>query len=167
MLLALLSGVSLAAAQSAQRPDKPEHSTKEPTTDSAQRAPDSGVFVNGRLAVPGAPDGDTVPSKFSEKNAADDQRPIAGYTFKHLTDAQRHAIYQSVTGQSQAAAVTKVDLRVGDQLPSTAALAPLPDELSAQIPGVTRYRFAKAGDNLLLINPGNRVVVGIIRPMPN
>src|SRR5688572_24931570 len=38
------------------------------------------VFVDGALSVPGAPkDGDTVPSKFSARNAASDRLPIVAF----------------------------------------------------------------------------------------
>src|SRR5262249_49570553 len=49
--------------------------------------PANAVFVNGALAVPGAPaNTDTVPAKFSAKNAADDKLITIAYTFKTLTD---------------------------------------------------------------------------------
>src|ERR671924_34660 len=62
-------------------------------------APDH-VFVNGALAVSGAPaDSDTVPAKFSEKNAADDRLITTAYTFKELNADQRRAIYQALKDQ--------------------------------------------------------------------
>src|SRR5258708_40156403 len=55
------------------------------------------VFVNGALAVPGAPtESDTVPAKFSAKNAADDELITVAYTFKTLTADQRRAIYPAL-----------------------------------------------------------------------
>jgi hypothetical protein len=50
------------------------------------------------LAVPGAAT-DTIPAKFSEKNAADDRLIIVAYTFKLLNPEQRSAIYQALKGQ--------------------------------------------------------------------
>jgi hypothetical protein len=45
----------------------------------------TGPFVNGALSAAGAPaDVDTVPAKFSEKNARDDELIIVAYTFKNL-----------------------------------------------------------------------------------
>ena len=55
--------------------------------------PANAVFVNGALAVPGAPaNADTVPAKFSAKNAADDELTTITYTFKTLTDEERRAV---------------------------------------------------------------------------
>src|SRR6476659_6693789 len=53
---------------------KQEGSSKIPGLD-----PSVAIFVDGRLTVPGAPDGDTVPSKHSARTFADDQLPIAAY----------------------------------------------------------------------------------------
>ena len=58
---------------------------------------DTVVFVNGTLAVPGAPQHtDTVPAKYSPQNAADDKLITLAYTFKALPDDQRQAIYQAL-----------------------------------------------------------------------
>ena len=70
---------------------------EEPSSHAASDKPgDNSVFVNGALAVPGAPaNTDTVPAKFSEKNANDDKLITLAYTFKLLTDEQRRAIYET------------------------------------------------------------------------
>src|SRR5262249_49230185 len=67
----------------------------------AQRPPaQNNVFVNGALAVPGAPaNTDTVPAKFSAKNAADDELITIAYAFKTLTDDERRAVYQALKDQ--------------------------------------------------------------------
>ena len=77
---------------------------EEPSSHAPSAKPaDNSVFVNGALAVPGAPENtDTVPAKFSEQNAADDKLSIAAYTFKLLTEEQRRAIYTALKGQPRA-----------------------------------------------------------------
>src|SRR5262249_1215719 len=96
--LAFVVSVGLAAAQ--QQP---------PPADAPPRArnaagPANAAFVNGALAVPDAPaNTDTVPAKFSAKNAADDALITIAYTFKTLTDDERRAIYQALKGQPAAA----------------------------------------------------------------
>src|SRR5262249_28626271 len=66
--------------------------------------PANAVFVNGALAVPGAPaNTDTVPAKFSAKNAADDELITIAYTFKMLTGEERRTVYQALKGQPTAA----------------------------------------------------------------
>jgi len=101
-VVSLLSGVSLAAAQQAPPPAEPQQQIQqekaqqtpsgqmgkeEPTSHAPSAKPqDSAALLNGALAVPGAPmDTDTVPAKYSEKNAADDKLITVAYTFKMLT----------------------------------------------------------------------------------
>ncbi len=73
------------------------------------------------MAVPGAPaNTDTVPAKFSAKNAADDELITIAYTFKTLTDEERRAIYQALKGQPAAA----FNADVGTELPPGDRAAP-------------------------------------------
>jgi hypothetical protein len=143
LTLAFVGSVSFAAAQ--QQP---------PQTQAQPNAP----FVNGALAVPGAPaNTDTVPAKFSQKNAADDALITIAYTFKTLSDDQRHAIYDALKGQPSASAA-KAD--VGTELPPSVELRPVPDQLAAQVPETEGYRYAVTQDRVLLAGTG-RVVAGV------
>jgi hypothetical protein len=86
-------------------------------------------FVNGALAVPDAPaNTDTVPAKFSQKNAADDELITIAYTFKTLGDDERRAIYEALKGQ-QAGSAFNAD--IGTELPPGIELRPVPDDLAA------------------------------------
>jgi hypothetical protein len=103
--------------------------------------------------VPGAmPDSDDVPSTISEKNARDDQLPLAAFRLKNLTDEQRQAIYRSVTANVQknqplATSIgTPVD--VGTALPRNLPLSPLPAEVTNRIPEVKDLQFGFSGDKL-------------------
>ena len=80
--IALLAGIGIATAQQAPPPAdqaKPAQAgAEEPSsrTNAATPAP-AEVLVDGRLTVPGAPqDSQTVPSKFSERNAKLDEEPL-------------------------------------------------------------------------------------------
>src|SRR6266853_53217 len=112
LALAFVASVGLAAAQ--QQP---------PPADQAPDAatPANAVFVNGALAVPGAPaNTDTVPAKFSAKNAADDELITVAHTFKTLTDEQRRAIYQALKDQPASA----FNAEIGTELPPGVAAFP-------------------------------------------
>src|SRR5882757_4960625 len=65
--------------------------TEEPSSHApAEKPQDDMVLVNGVLAVPGAPtDTDTVPAKYSARNAADDKLITVAYTFRSLTADER------------------------------------------------------------------------------
>ena len=121
------------------------------------------VFVNGALAVPGAPaNNDTVPAKFSAKNAADDELITIAYTFKTLTDDERRAIYQSLKDQPAGSAF---DADIGTKLPPGIELRPVPDEVAARVPQTRDYRYAVAKDRVLLVGT-SRIVVGVFADVP-
>ena len=87
LALSFVAGIGLAAAQQQPPPADPQQQS-------------NAVFVNGALAVPGAPPNtDTVPAKFSARNAADDKLITIAYTFKSLTDDERRAVYQALKDQ--------------------------------------------------------------------
>ena len=84
--IALLAGLGVAAAQQA-----PANQATNPIGDGPLKSQQGGkeepgshsstasteVLVDGKLAVPGAPaDSQTVPSKFSERNARLDKEPL-------------------------------------------------------------------------------------------
>ena len=115
LVLTLLGTAGIAAAQQsppaepqqqqqqqekAQQTPSGKMGKEEPSSHAPSDKPaDNSVFVNGALAVPGAPaNTDTVPAKFSEKNADDDKLITLAYTFKLLTDEQRRAIYEGLKG---------------------------------------------------------------------
>jgi hypothetical protein len=128
---------------------------KQPSPDASP--PANAVFVNGTLAVPGAPaNTDTVPAKFSAKNAADDKLITIAYTFKTLTDEDRRAIYQALKGQPAAA----FNADVGTELPPGVELHPVPNEVAARVPQTRGYRYVVAKDRVLLVGT-SRIVVGI------
>ena len=125
----------------------------------SQKPTDNSVFVNGALAVPGAPaNTDTVPAKFSEKNAADDKLSTAAYTFKLLTDQQRAAIYTGLKGQLAGPAF---NADIGIELPPSVELRPVPDDVVARVLQTKDYRYAVADNRVLLVSPVTRYVVGV------
>src|SRR2546422_11050769 len=118
LALSFVAGIGLAAAQQQPPPADPQQQS-------------NAVFVNGALAVPGAPaNTDTVPAKFSAKNAADDALITIAYTFKTLTDDERRAIYQALKGQPAAA----FDADVGTELAPAIELRPVPNQGAAPVP---------------------------------
>jgi hypothetical protein len=125
--------------------------------------PANAVFVNGVLAVPGAPTNtDTVPAKFSAKNAADDELITIAYTFKTLTDDERRAVYQALKDQPARSAF---NADIGTKLPPGIELRPVPDEVAARVPQTWDYRYAVAKDRVLLVGTG-RIVVGVFADVP-
>jgi hypothetical protein len=118
------------------------------------------VFVHGRLAVPGAaPDGPTVPAKFSERNAARDKAPTMARPLP-LTDEEKKRIYASVAETAPAQASDAV--QPAHVLPNGVALHELPEKITQEIPAVSELRYAKFENKVLLVRAPNRIVVGVI-----
>ena len=173
LALAFVTSVGLAAAQQqppaadrqqqlqqekAQQTPSGQMGKEEPSSHAPSAAPPaSAAFVNGALAVPGAPaNTDTVQAKFSAKNAADDALITIAYTFKTLTDDERRAIYQALKGQPAAA----FDADVGTELAPAIELRPVPNEVAARVPQTKGYRYAVTNDRVLLVGT-SRIVVGV------
>jgi hypothetical protein len=173
-VLAFLGGIGLAAAQ---QPPAPADAQQQHQQDKAQQTPsgkagkeepgshapsaqprEDAVLVNGALAVPGAPaDTDTVPAKFSQKNAAADRLITLAYTFKTLSDEQRRAIYQALKDRPAGSAF---NAEVGVVLPPAVELNAVPGEVARRVPQTEGYRYAVANDRVLLVSP-TRIVVGV------
>ncbi|HVY58626.1 MAG TPA: hypothetical protein VHA77_12315 [Xanthobacteraceae bacterium] len=160
----LASGVAAAGAQD-QGGSAPQKGQEKAQAEKAQDKPNA-PLVDGMLAVPGAPtQTDTTPSKYSEENAKSDRLLLLDYTFKTLTNEQRAAIYRSVERQ-------KGDTRpldgsyaaVGLELPVSTDLRPLPKDATEAVPRTKDYRYALAGEKVLLVYPANRYVVGVVGP---
>ncbi len=147
--------------QKAQQSEAGRAGTVEPSTQAPTPPPqESAAFVNGRLAVPDAPaDSQTVPSKFSERNAALDQLPVMAYPLA-LTDEQKTRIREALSKTNTP--VADVRLRPADQVPSSVALTELPPALATEIPQVSAYQYVRTPDGILLVRAPVMTVVGEI-----
>jgi hypothetical protein len=111
------------------------------------------------LAVPGAPaNTDTIPAKFSEKNAADDKLITLAYTFKTLSNEERRTIYEAHRDKPASAAF---NADIGVKLPANVALQPVPPGLANNVPQTKGYYYAVTQDRVLLVSPENQTVVGV------
>ena len=175
LVLAVFCGTGIAVAQQPSPPPDPQQRSQQENwqhTDSgkagkeepsshapAEAPPQNAVFVNGALAVPGAPaNTDTVPAKFSAKNAADDQLVTVAYTFKNLSDEQRQAIYQALKDRPAGPAFN-ADVSV--ELPASVELKPMPDEVAQRVPQTKDYQYAVADNRVVLVSPPTRIVVAV------
>ena len=172
LALAFVAGIGLTAAQQppppadaqqkgqqekAQQTQSGQTGAEEPSSHAPSANPPANAeFVNGALAVPDAPNTDTVPAKFSAKNAADDALITVAYTFKTLTDEQRRAIFEALKDQPASA----VNADVATELPPGIELRPVPNEVTARVPQTRDYRYAVGNGRVLLVGT-SRVVVGV------
>ena len=158
IMLALVGSIA-ASAQDAPRDTGPRGPLPGPNANPPQSIAHPADASNPVQPVPGAmPGSDTVPSRLSEKNAADDKLITIAYTFKTLTDEQRRAIYQALKDQPAGSAF---NADIGTALPSAVELKPMPGALAAQVPQTKDYQFAVADNRVLLVSPASRIVVGV------
>ena len=173
--LALLASLGIAAAQqqandpNQQAPANPQgdgpfksqqNAKEEPGSHSSGAPTNTAVFVDGKLAVPGAaPDSQTVPSKVSERNAKLDTLPIMALPLG-LSDEQKRRILDSV-GKSNIP-VEQVSAQLADMLPQTTKVAQMPDDVKKDIPLAADFAIIRTKDKILLLRAPNMVVTGEI-----
>jgi hypothetical protein len=135
--------------------------TSEPSAKATGSSPTGGVFVDGKLAVPGAPeDGQTVPSKYSARNAALDQLPTVAFSLR-LTDEQKREIYDELHKGPKGLALSPAYAMLGAEIPSDIALGnlrPVPETLMAKFPELRRTSYLVEGPNVLLTNDNSMVI---------
>ena len=169
--VALLAGLGVAVAQ--QAPSNPGNNPigdgpfksqqggkEEPGSHSSGAPTNTAVFVDGKLAVPGAPaDSQTAPSKVSERNAKLDAMPIMALPLG-LSDEQKRRIVESVAKSN--IPVEQVSAKPADMLPQTTQVSLLPDDVRAAVPMVGDISIIRTKDRILLLRAPNMVVTGEI-----
>lgn len=138
-----------------------QNATQEPT---AKSKPDTqsvpGVFINGALAVPGAPDNtQTTPAKFSKDNDAADKIPIMARG-PQLDAGQKAQIFAAVRQAHVPVAAIKAALTT--ELTADVEVREWPAGLLAQVPAVKGTKYVLLADGILIVQPSNRIVIGEI-----
>lgn len=84
-----------------------------------------------------------------------------------LSMQERAAIYRAIMTAAPAdrAATLSLDARItiGAPLPENAELLPLPEEIRKQMPTTNKYKYALGHEQVLLVDPAQRIVVDILR----
>jgi hypothetical protein len=80
-----------------------------------------------------------------------------------LTTTQRHEIYRAVSKQKMSQPIpAKFAAMVGETVPSSVKLNPLPASAVKQVPAAKSYNYARLGDDVILVNPSSKKVADII-----
>ena len=171
--IALLAGLSVAAAQqnaaspNQQAPANPQGDGPFKSQQGGKEEPGShasvantAAFVDGKLAVPGAPaDGQTVPSKVSERNARLDAMPIMALPLG-ISDEQKKQIVDAVAKANLP--VSQINAKPADLLPGTTPVSELPADVKAAVPMASDCSVIRTKDKILLVRAPNMVVTGVI-----
>jgi hypothetical protein len=161
------------SAETAKQPGAPNAPTSasdkrggsgNPSPDQSAGPPEAGPtpLRGDGLDVPGATE-QTAPAKFSKHNAELDEYSIMGYPL-HLDDKQRHSIWQAVgkEGTSKSAQGQAVIEEAGVFLPPIVQGESFPDDLAKNIPILRGLKYVQVDDKLLIIQPSNGIVRGVI-----
>jgi hypothetical protein len=136
---------------------KEEPSAHEPNTATPNT---TDILVDGKLAVPGAPaDSQTVPAKFSERNAKLDDLPTMAFPLG-LTDDQQRKIAQTIAKSD--VPVSGISAKPADVLPADTPVTAFSDEVKKAVPMTSDLHFVRTRDKILLVRAPNMIVVGEI-----
>jgi uncharacterized protein DUF1236 len=192
LVLALLGTVSFAAAQDkgsdvGQNPaaQTPSGATPPDNSGALNNAPTQGQNAgpwetsgsakdggpaasnNGGAMEPGGPPGatgQTMPSTRSSQNAAEDKRITVEHAL-NLGDEQKQKIAQQMGAQmssSTSGSGSSESLTVGNTLPASVTMLEFPPSVTGQMPEMQKYKYVQMPDKLLIVEPNNGVVVGIV-----
>jgi hypothetical protein len=86
-----------------------------------------------------------------------------------LTPVQRRVIYRTIVQQpvvqrqvTVGAAAPVVEYRVGARVPASTTLYPVPQEVVAEVPAVSNYRYTVVNNRAWLVDPASGVIVSEI-----
>jgi hypothetical protein len=83
--------------------------------------------------------------------------------FDGLTDAQRQEIWQGVSKQATNERLpTGFKAAVGETVPGSIKMEPLPNDVSAAVPAPKPYDFAMLQNQVLIVNPSSKKIVDIL-----
>jgi hypothetical protein len=78
-----------------------------------------------------------------------------------LTSTQRRDIYQDIS-KLKTKQTSKFSPKVGEAIPNSITLRPLPRSAAKQVPAVKSYSYAMLGNRVLLVNPNTKTIADVI-----
>jgi hypothetical protein len=96
---------------------------------------------------------------------------VTSDTRLQLSQPQKEKIIRSITAGTTAPDKVRetpppgvtVDLKVGAAMPQNIELLDLPSAMITEIPAIGRYKYAKFGEEIALVDPTSRQIVEILR----
>ena len=179
--LALLGAAGVAIAQQDSKPTSgptPDQSGADSSTAAPQPAPGqpapAGGMPSGPATVnapPKIPSAQNDTAQFNPAVAEKDKQPTVAWTLG-LNDEKNRALLQTILSDNKAPAAAsgsnpgKVEgliPAIGERVPGSVALNPLPQSAASQMPNAQQYKFARLGNDALLVDPNNRAIVAVLK----
>jgi hypothetical protein len=125
----------------------------------------------GEALEPGGPPGatgQTMPSTRSAQNATEDKRITVEHAL-NLSDEQKQKISQMMAQQlsgstsgSGSSESASEGLTIGNTIPASVTMHEFPQGVNDQMPEMNKYKYVQMPDRVLIVEPNNRIVVGMI-----
>jgi hypothetical protein len=87
----------------------------------------------------------------------------AGQESLGLTNMQRRDIYRDVSKLKTKQTALRFSPKVGEAVPSSITLRPLPASATKLVPAVKSYDYAMLGKQVLLVQPDTKKIADVIR----
>jgi hypothetical protein len=178
--LALLGTAGFAMAQQDTKPasgPSPDQSGADSSMAAPQPAPGqpapAGAMPSGPATVnapPKIPSAQNDTALFNPAVAEKDKQPTVAWTLG-LNDEKNRALLQTILSDKAAAPASggnpgKVEGLTpapGERVPASLALNPLPGSAASQMPNAQQYKFARLGNDVLLVDPNTRAIVAVLK----
>lgn len=177
--LALLATAGLAMAQQDSKPASgptPDQSGADSSMAAPQPAPgqpaSAGGMPSGPATVnapPKIPSAQNDTAQFNPAVAEKDKQPTVAWTLG-LNDEKNRALLQTILADKAAtpasggpAKVEGVTPAPGERVPASLALNPLPAGAASQMPDSQQYKVARAGNDVLLVDPITRAIIAVLK----
>jgi Protein of unknown function (DUF1236) len=96
-------------------------------------------------------------------SAAETGMMKSGHAALSLTSTQRRDIYQDVSKlKTSETSPANFTARVGEAVPSSIGLRPLPERAAKQVPAVRSYDYAMLGKEVLIVNRSTKEIADVI-----
>ncbi len=145
-------------------PPPPQAQPQAPLADQAKPAAIGPAQANTADKLNGPKDfatPQTMPSTLSADNAKLDKLPITALQLP-LTDDQKKKIADGLSSAKGQNSAELGNVHVAGYLPPEVTLREFSPEMTQQLPLLGRYKFVKADQRVLIVDPPNLVVVGEI-----
>jgi hypothetical protein len=114
-------------------------------------------------AAPKIPSAQNDTAQFNPTVAEKDKQPTVFWTLG-LNDEKNLALLKSILRDATyPGKVQGLTPGLGELVPISLALYPLPDSAAGQMPNVQQYKFARVGKDILLVDPNIRAVVAVLK----
>ncbi len=79
-----------------------------------------------------------------------------------LSAVQRRAVWNDLSKQATNQNAARFDATTGTFVPNTVKIESIPSKTAAHIPSLRPYDFAKVDQNLVIVDPSNKVIADVL-----